>query len=105
MKLWREYAIEPSLFANYYLGNEILAGLGVEHGRIGGALPRRWAREVRRAIAGHRAIEHARVVERLNELRNAIVAREFQWNGERPWKDQAFEAHGREPFDCILLNG
>jgi hypothetical protein len=34
MSLWKEFAIEPDLFANYYLGNEILAGIGIEYGRI-----------------------------------------------------------------------
>ncbi len=29
MKLWKEYAIEPSLFANYHLGDATLAGIGI----------------------------------------------------------------------------
>jgi hypothetical protein len=47
MKLWKEYAIEPSLFSNYNLGSEILGGIGIEHGRIVGAVPKKWARRVR----------------------------------------------------------
>jgi hypothetical protein len=103
MKLWKEYAIEPSLFANYHLGNEILAGIGIEHGRIVGALPRRWEREVRRATVGQRDLERRRVEERLLRLKDAIIPRQLDWNGDRSWRDQAFEAHGREPFDCILI--
>ena len=34
MPLWKECAIEPSLFANYHLGDAILSGMGIEHGRI-----------------------------------------------------------------------
>ncbi len=60
MKLWKEFAIEPSLFANYHLGNEILAGIGIEHGRIVGALPRRWERAVRHATVGQREIQRRR---------------------------------------------
>jgi len=105
MKLWKEYAIEPSLFADYHLGNEILAGIGIEHGRIVGALPRRWEREVRRATVGHMEVQRRRIEQRLVALRDAIVPRQYQWNGERPWKSQAFEVHATEPFDCILLDG
>ena len=105
MKLWKEYAIEPSLFANYHLGNEILAGIGIEHGRIVGALPRRWEREVRRMTVGQSDIQRRRVEQRLVDLRDAIIPREYHWNGERTWKEQAFEVHATEPFDCILLDG
>lgn len=105
MKLWKEYAIEPSLFANYHLGNEILSGIGTDNGRIVGALPRRWQREVRRATVGQREIERLRILERLVELRDAIVARPYQWDGERAWREQVFEVHDRGPFDGILLDG
>lgn len=105
MKLWKEYAIEPSLFANYHLGDAILTGIGIEHGRIVGGLPRRWEREVRRATVGQREIQRRRVEQRLVELRDAINPRRCDWNGERTWKEQAFEVHATEPFDCILLDG
>lgn len=105
MKLWKEYAIEPSLFANFHLGDAILAGIGIEHGRIVGAIPRRWEREVRRATVGQRDIQRRRIEQRLVELRDAINPRQNQWNGERTWKEQAFEVHATEPFDCILLDG
>lgn len=105
MKLWKEFAMEPALFANYHLGNEILAGIGIEHGRIVGALPRRWERAVRHATVGQREIQRRRIEQRLVDLRDAIIARQHQWNGERTWKEQAFEVHATEPFDCILLDG
>jgi hypothetical protein len=105
MKLWQEYAIEPSLFANYHLGDAILSGIGIEHGRIVGAVPRRWEREVRRATVGQREIQRRRIEQRLVDLHDAIIPRSCQWNGERTWKEQAFEVHAADPFDCILLDG
>jgi hypothetical protein len=105
MKLWKEYAIEPSLFANYHLGDAILSGIGIEHGRIVGAVPRRWEREVRRATVGQREIERRRIEERLANLRNAIIPRHCEWNGARTWREQAFEVHAVDPFDWILVNG
>jgi hypothetical protein len=105
MRLWKEYAIEPSLFANYHLGDAILSGIGIEHGRIVGAVPRRWEREVRRATVGQRDIERLRIEERLANLRASIISRDCEWNGERSWREQAFKVHAIDPFDWILVNG
>ncbi|MBR0696732.1 hypothetical protein [Bradyrhizobium lablabi] len=105
MKLWKEYAIEPSLFTNYHLADAILSGIGIEHGRIVGAVPRRWEKEVRLATAELREIERGRIVERLAKLRDAIIPRQCDWNGARTWREQAFEVHAADPFDCILLDG
>jgi hypothetical protein len=105
MKLWKEYAIEPSLFADYHLGDAILSGIGIEHGRIVGAVPRRWEREVRRATVGQREIQRRRIEQRLVDLQYAIIPRPCQWNGQRPWREQALKVHAVDPFDWILVNG
>jgi hypothetical protein len=105
MKLWKEFAIEPTLFANYYLGNEILAGLGFEHGRIVGALPKKWSRAVRNHALVHTEMQQAKLVERLNDLKTAILPRIHPYDGGRPWRDQAFECHQLVPFDGILVGG
>lgn len=105
MKLWKEYAIEPALFANYHLGNEILAGIGIEYGRIVGALPKKWARAVRDQGLGHSVLQRARLVEQLNQLKDAIVPRNYQYDGLRSWREQVFENHAQQPFDAILLGG
>jgi hypothetical protein len=105
MKLWKEYAVEPTLFSDYHLGCEILSGVGIENGRVIGALPRKWEREVRRATVGQREIQRKRIEERLLALRTAIVPRTFEWNGGRSWREQVLEAHAEKPFDGLLLNG
>ena len=106
MKLWKEYAIEPSLFSNFNLGSEILGGIGIEHGRIVGAVPRRWARRVIECVrATNRGGDQLRLVERLNGLKAAIVPRECEYDGQRLWIDQVLECHARRPFDGILADG
>jgi hypothetical protein len=106
MKLWKEYAIEPSLFANYHLGNEILAGIGIEHGRIVGAVPKKWAQRVREVgLANNRPGDQLRLVEKLNGLKPAIIARNYPYDGTRPWIDQVLECHVQVPFDGILASG
>lgn len=106
MKLWKEYAIEPSLFANYHLGNEILAGIGIEHGRIVGAVPKKWAQRVRDVgLANNRPGDQLRLVERLNDLKSAIIPREYHYDGNRPWIDQVLECHAHAAFDGILASG
>ena len=106
MKLWKEYAIEPSLFSNYNLGSEILGGIGIEHGRIVGAVPKKWARRVLEFVrAKNRGGDQLRLVERLNCLKAAIVPREYDYDGLRPWIDQVLECHAQDPFDGILAGG
>lgn len=106
MRLWNEYAIEPDLFANYHLGSEILAGIGISEGRIVGAIPKAWVDRVRRVGGKHyRPVEQLKLVEQLNALRGAIIPRFFDYDGTRPWRDQAFEAHAESPFHALLLNG
>jgi hypothetical protein len=61
---------------------------------------------VRRAGAPHnRPAQQLKLVERLNALRNAIIPRQFEYDGTRPWRDQAFEAHAQIPFHALLLSG
>ena len=105
MKLWKEFAIEPSIFANYYLGNEILAGLGFEHGRVVGALPKKWSHLVRKYALANSEMQYARMVERLEDLKHVIWPRNHPYDGMRPWRDQAVECHQVSPFDGILVNG
>jgi hypothetical protein len=106
MKLWNEYAIEPDIFANYHLGSEILSGVGIDQGRIVGALPKAWADRVRRVGGQHnRPAQQLKLIERLNALRDAIIPRNLDYDGTRPWRDQVFEAHAQIPFHALLLNG
>jgi hypothetical protein len=106
MPLWKEFAIEPDLFANFNLGSEILSGIGVEHGRIIGALPKKWAQRVRDVGREHnKDKQQLKLIERLNHLKATIVPRDFAFDGNRPWQDQAFEAHVQKPFHALLLNG
>jgi hypothetical protein len=105
MKLWKEFAIEPSIFANYYLGNEILAGLGFEHGRVVGALPKKWSHLVRKRALANSEMQYARIVERLEELKQVIWPRSHPYDGAQPWRDQAVECHQVSPFDGILVDG
>jgi hypothetical protein len=106
MKLWKEYAIEPSLFSNFNLGSEILGGIGIEHGRIVGAVPKKWERRVREYIrAKNRDGDRLRLIERLNGLKNAIMPREIDYDGLRPWIEQVLECHAQHPFDGILADG
>jgi hypothetical protein len=106
MNLWKEFAIEPDLFRNYHLGSEILSGVGLEHGRIVGALPKKWAQRVRDVGREHnQAAQQLKLIEKLNELKAAIIPRDFAFDGGRPWRDQASECHRILPFDGIVING
>jgi hypothetical protein len=105
MKLWKEYAIEPTLFANYHLGSQILAGLGFDQGRVVGAVPEKWQAAVMKASQNCRPLERSRIVDQLNRLKHVIFARYLVSDGDLLWREQAFKAHTRHPFDCILLHG
>ena len=106
MKLWKEYAIEPTLFSNYNLASEILGGIGIDRGRIVGAVPKKWDSRVRDAVlAKNRPVDQLRLVERLRAIKDAIITREYPYNGERLWIDQVLECHAQRAFDGILADG
>ena len=106
MKLWKEYAIEPTLFSNYNLASEILGGIGIDRGRIVGAVPKKWDSRVRDAVvAKNRPVDQLRLVERLRAIKDAIIPREYPYNGERLWIDQVLECHAQRAFDGILADG
>jgi hypothetical protein len=105
MSLWQEYAIEPSLLSDYNQARYILSGFGIDTGRLVGGFPRKWEREVRRQAATMTDIQRAVIVERLVALQGAIRARRHDYDGSRPWKEQAFECHAALPFHALLVNG
>jgi hypothetical protein len=71
-----------------------------------GALPKKWARRVLDVGRQHNhERQQLKLIETLNKLKSATLPRDFDFDGGRPWQDQAFEAHVQKPFDALLLNG
>jgi len=105
MALWQEYAIEPSLFEDYQQGRYIIRGFGVGEGRLIAGFPRKWQRAIRRQMSGYTDMQRKALTERLIALNNVIVARSHPYDGDRDWREQAFECHKANPFHALLLNG
>jgi len=105
MSLWREYAIEPSLFDDYNQARLILSGFGVDRGRLIAAFPRKWQREVKRQLSGYTEMQRKTFIDKLSKLDSILVPRNCPHDGNLAWRDQAFECDLTEPFHAIITNG
>jgi len=105
MPLWREYAVEPSLFDDYNQARLILSGFGVDRGRLIAAFPRKWQREVIRQLSGYTEMQRKTFIEKLNKLDSILVPRAHPYDGSTSWKEQAFDCDRTEPFHAIMTNG
>lgn len=106
MGIWKEYALDPDLFDDFYRADAFLSGLGFEHGRLLGPVPSDWLRRIRDA-ANERfsPIQQQKIIGHLEKLRRAVRARNLAFNDALPWVDQALDCHRLKAFDAILLNG
>lgn len=105
MSLWREYAVEPSLFDDYNQARLILGGFGVDRGRLIAAFPRKWQREVMRQLSGYTEMQRKTFIEKLSRLDSILVPRSCPYDGGIAWRDQAFACDLTEPFHAIITNG
>jgi hypothetical protein len=105
MPLWREYAVEPSLFDDYTQARLILSGFGVDRGRLIAAFPRKWQREVMRQLTGYSDMQRKIFIEKLNKLDSILVPRAHPYDSSISWREQAFDCDITEPFHAIITNG
>src|SRR5262245_47744562 len=105
MSLWQEYAVEPSLFEDYNQARLLLSGFGIERGRLIGAFPRKWQREVRRRLSAYTDMQRKTVIDKLDKLDPICVNRSCPYDGNLAWKPQSFACDRSEPFHAIIING
>lgn len=106
MALWKEYALDPELFHDFHRADALLSGLGFEHGRLLGAVPRNWRHQISEIAQDQFSpIQQQRITEYLSSLKRVARARPQGANENLPWVDQVLNCHQNEPFDAILLNG
>jgi hypothetical protein len=105
MSLWQEYALEPTLFDDYSQARLLLSGFGVDRGRLIGAFPRKWQREVKRRLFGYTDMQRKTLIDKLDRLDPILVPRTHPYDGNVPWRRQAFECDRTDPFHAILTDG
>jgi len=103
-----EYALEPKMVARwgephnyrYYFDK-----FGLGQGRIISRYPKKWARQVWESFGQGSEMDKKRLVELLMRLQETMVKRrEYIWDNDRPWLENALQEHARHPFRAILAS-
>lgn len=103
-----EYALEPELVATW--GNRMnhryyIREFGRHRGRLASRYPKKWAKKVWEAFAGGSDLEEKRLTELLVQLQQTMIKRkDYSWDENISWLENALLEHGRYPFRAILAH-
>jgi hypothetical protein len=101
-----EYALEPGMVAKW--GDRLnyrffIREFGLGSGRQVSRYPKKWARKVWESFPGGSEIERKRLEELLVRLQETIIRRkDFHWDENKTWLDNALQEHSRHAFRAIL---
>jgi len=102
-----EYALEPKLVASWckdqYKCHFFRTNFGSNQGRLVSRYPKKWARRVWDSFSGGSVMEKKRLEELLARLLETHIKRkDFYWDDNLSWLDNAVQEHDRHPFRAIL---
>ena len=103
--MFQEYAIEPACLADWNNFRYVIDGCGFATGRIISRFPGKWLREVAHAIDANSDIGPVlkkSMKERLLSKKRELVPGGRSYDGNRPWLENACEAHQSAPFHGIV---
>lgn len=105
----REYAVEPSLIADYASARYFLEKFGCDRGRILAQFPKSWLRMVYDSLRC-KPVEKAKVEVLLTRVKSSALARRpgSAFDPARGWLDQALDEDARAAamaFAAILADG
>lgn len=99
-----EYALEPTLLADWNRFQRLVALFGVTKGRLISCYPKNWAWRVYDAVPSG-TTEKSKIEIALWRVKSdLLLPRNCQWDATAPWLPNAVGEHGRNPFQAILAN-
>jgi hypothetical protein len=101
--MFYEYALEPAVLSNWQSVRYFLDAFGPWKGRFLAEYPRRWRRLVYQSLrCGD--VEKKKIEERLHRLDPRVFSRRegAQYDGLKPWLDNAEVEHARSAFRAII---
>lgn len=97
-----EYALEPSLLADWNRFQRLVALFGVTKGRLISRYPKNWARRVYDSVPGG-TTEKSKIEIALRRIGgDLLLPRRHGWDDKLDWLPNAVAEHGRTPFHAIL---
>lgn len=97
-----EYALEPSLLADWNRFQRLVALFGMTKGRLISRYPRNWSRRVYDA-APSGTTEKTKIEIALQRIQgDLLLPRKHIWDEKLDWLRNAVAEHGRSPFQAIL---
>jgi hypothetical protein len=102
-----EYALEPEMIAawctDHYKCQLFKNQFGPAQGRLPSRYPKRWVKKVWESFAGGSDMDRARLTELLVRLQETMIKRkDFVWEENATWLDNAVQEHNRHPFRAVL---
>ncbi len=107
-----EYAIDPKCLSEFNTFWQALNQFGIHHGRVLCTCPKKWLRDVRKAIydaAGDDYVERDKMIDRVEELQHSgwLITRALSKpdDSANSWIERILPEHRRMPFHGIICNG
>lgn len=101
-----EYALDPALVSSWDRARFFLDAFGPPKGRFLAEYPRRWKKMI---YDGLRCpdVEKKRIAVRLEKLDRRVLSprANADFDGQRPWLENAVAENGRRPFHAVVSNG
>jgi hypothetical protein len=101
-----EFAVEPPAVAEWSTCRYVLDHMGTAHGRMIAEFPRRklWKKMVRDACDARGLLpkERARVVEKLESLKDKMLRARRPYDEARKWMPNVVEQHAITPFHAVI---
>lgn len=102
-----EYALEPELVAawctDHYKCQFFKNQLGSAQGRLPSRYPKKWRTKVWDSFTGGSDMDKTRLTELLARLQETMIKRkDFVWDENATWLDNAAQEHDRHPFRAVL---
>ncbi len=99
-----EFAVEPGALASWQTCRYVLDQMGVSHGRMLSAFPKRkqWKELVRKACEGLPDRDKKRIIEKLENVNTLMLPARRPYDPSRLWMANALEQQGIDPFHAII---
>lgn len=101
-----EYALEPEMVAAWgdrHNHRFFIREFGLGSGRLVSRYPKKWAKKVWDAFAVGNDMDKKRLEELLIRLQETKIKRkDYVWDDEKSWLENALLEHGRHPFRAVL---
>lgn len=100
----KEFAIDPSLFADVRTAQFLFAVIGLDNGRLVSDYPQRWQRMVSQSIKASelQPVMKKTLKNRLSKISRGIFRNPYREDSGMEWGAQVLDSHRETPFAAVI---